>query len=132
MDRPQRLARKQENLTAEKHGGQVTPASGSGRTVKNDVRNHEWSIEVKSTSALSYSLKAETLVLAEKHALVDGRRMALVVAFVGRMLARPRRYVVTTEDDFLEREQEIETLKQAVKRLDEENWKLWSKIEADC
>lgn len=127
MDRPQRLARNQENLTAKLHGGRVTPGSGSGRTVKNDVRNPEWSIEVKSTGAEGYSLSRSVLANAEKYALQDGRRMALVVAFTPKR-AQPgptKRYMVMTEDDHLEREQELE-------RLREENAKLWAKIEADC
>jgi hypothetical protein len=114
LDRPQRLARKQENLTAEKHGGQVTPGSGSGQTVKNDVRNVKWSIEVKSTANMSYSLRRDVLLQAEGNALADGRRMALVVAFVAKPggYTRAQRYVVTTEDDFLEREQELERLRE--------------------
>lgn len=90
----------------------MTPASGSGGTVKNDVRNDQWSIEVKSTSAASYALRADVLAMAEKNALADGRQMALVVAFVPRRShpGRAKRYVVMTEDDFLEREQELAQL----------------------
>lgn len=104
MDRPQRLAQRQEQLTAQLHGGRVTPASGSGSTVKNDVRNDDWSIEVKSTSAKSYSLSKDVLAAAEKNALSDGRKMALVVSFVPprSTATRATRYVVLSEDDFLE------------------------------
>jgi hypothetical protein len=114
LDRPQRLARKQENLTAEKHGGQVTPASGSGGTVKNDVRSASWSLEVKSTSAKTYSLSRDVLATAERNALVDGRLFALVVAFLPTQ-TRPgqgMRYVVMGEDDFLEREAELTRLRE--------------------
>lgn len=111
MDRPQRLARNQENLTAKLHHGRVTPGSGSGHMTKNDVRNDQWSIEVKSTSALTYSLNRDVLAVAERHALSDGRKMALVVAFMPKRattLAKPKRYVVLTEDDYLELTQQEE------------------------
>lgn len=110
MDRPQRLARKQEDETAKRHGGRVTSASGSGEVVKNDVRNATWSFEVKSTSGLGYRLNQEYLYYAERNALTDGRRMAFVVAFLNPTTRKAKRYVVTTEDDFLEREQELADL----------------------
>lgn len=110
MDRAQRLGRAAERLTATNNRGRVTPQSGSGRTVKNDVRNGEWSFEVKSTSGKTYSISRDVLDAATQHALADGRRMALVVHFNAPRTApgRARRFVVTSEDDFLEREQELE------------------------
>ena len=111
MDKPQRLARRAEQDTARLHGGRVTPGSGNVSGTKNDVRNPEWSFEVKSTSQKGYRLEAETLIQAEKNAQRDGRRMALVVAFVGRLSTRHRRYVVLNEDDFIEREQELAELR---------------------
>lgn len=117
MDKPQRLARKEEQRTAELHGGRVTPASGSGPAVKNDVRNTGWSFEVKSTSKLSYSLRRDLIAQVEGNALADGRRMAMIVSFApvtgtspGQYGNRARRYVLTTEDDFLEREHRIDVL----------------------
>lgn len=127
MDKAQRDARKAEQETARLHGGQVTPGSGSGSGTKNDVRTPEWSIEVKSTSAMSFGLDRSVLSNAEQHAMVDGRHMALVVEFVPKRTkpGRARRYVVMTEEDHLEREEELA-------RLREDNAKMWSKIEADC
>lgn len=110
MDRPQRLARKQEDLTAKRHGGRVTPASGSGEAIKNDVRNAEWSFEVKSTSQKGYRLDRQMLRQVEGNALADGHRMAMVVAFLAN--GPTKRYVVMTEDDFLEREQKIADLEE--------------------
>lgn len=104
MDRPQRLARNAEHLTATNNRGRVTPQSGSGRTTKNDVRNDEWSFEVKSTSGKTYSVSREVLDTATQHALADGRRMALVIHFnpPRTMPGRAKRYVLMSEDDFLE------------------------------
>jgi hypothetical protein len=102
MDRAHRLARKQEQVTATKHGGRGTPASGSGELVKNDVRNAEWSFEVKSTTRASYSLSLSVLDTAERNALTDGRRAALVLSFDRGIGKTPRRFVLVNEDDFLE------------------------------
>lgn len=111
MDKPQRLARKEEVRTARLHGGRATPASGSGDTVKNDVRTREWSFEVKSTSQLGYHLNRDALKIAEKNALSDGRRMAFIVAFLRNPGQKNgARYVVMSEDDFLEREHRLEQL----------------------
>lgn len=124
MDRPQREARKQEHLTAEKHGGRVTPASGSGGIIKNDVRSSEWSFEVKSTSNMSYSLRRDLLLQVEGNAMADGRRMAMVVSFIAKPggYTRAQRYVVTAEDDFLEREQRIEQLERKVADMEDDVW----------
>lgn len=102
MDRAHRIARKQEEVTAANHGGRGTPASGSGDKTKNDVRNAEWSFEVKTTTRKSYSLTAETFETAEKHALVDGRRAVMVICFDRGLGKRPKRLVVMDEDDFIE------------------------------
>lgn len=109
MERPQKLARKAENLTAASNGGRVTPRSGSGQLTKNDSRNDDWSFEDKSTSATSFSLKRDVLAAAEHNAVADGRRMALVVTFFPprAIPGRPRRYVVMAEEDFLERESRL-------------------------
>jgi hypothetical protein len=101
MDRAHREARKQEHVTAINHGGRGTPASGSGNT-KNDVRTIDWSLEVKTTTKKTYSLALSTFELAETHALRDGRRAAVVIAFDRGIGRRPKRLVVMDEDDFLE------------------------------
>jgi hypothetical protein len=109
VDKPQRLALKQEQLTAELHGGRLTPASGTGRGVKNDVRTPEWSIEVKSTSGLGYRIDRDTLQRSEHNALKDGRRLLFVIAFLWP--GRAKRYVIMSEDDHLEREAELARLR---------------------
>lgn len=115
MDRAHRIARTQESVTAVNHNGRVTPASGSG-DVKNDVRNDEWSLEVKATTRKSYSLTLEVLETAERHALADGRRVALVIAFDKGLGKSPRRFVVLSEEDFLEMTQELEELQDVYER----------------
>lgn len=101
MDRAHRVARKAEVITAVNHGGRVTPASGSGN-VKNDVRTEDFSFEVKTTTQKTYSLAYRTWITAERHALADGRRAALVICFDHGLGKPPKRLVVIDEDDFLE------------------------------
>lgn len=128
MDKPQKLARKAEQKTAELHGGRVTPGSGSGQAVKNDVRNDDWSFEVKSTQALSFTLTRQALARANENALSDGRRMAFVVDFLPHKTLPPRvragRYVVLDEDDFIEMEQELRVLR----NLQEKHEALWREL----
>jgi hypothetical protein len=114
VDRAQRLARKAEQKTAELHQGRVTPGSGSGRAIKNDVRNAEWSYEVKSTSQQRFGLARALLETAERHAMSDGRRMAFVVDFLPppSLPGSGARYITTTEHDFIERENELARLRE--------------------
>ena len=102
MDRAHRIARAQESLTAANHGGRGTPASGSGDKVKNDVRNDDWSFEVKTTTKASYSLSLKTWETAEKNALADGRRAAMVICYDKGLGRSPKRLIVLDEDDFIE------------------------------
>jgi hypothetical protein len=124
VDRPQRLARKSEEKTAELHGAKLTPGSGSRNHTKNDAANEKWSYEVKSTSAKGYRLEHETLVTADHNAALDGHTMALIVDFIrsrGSVPSYvPRRFVVMTEDDFLEREQDLARLHEAAEAWDAE------------
>lgn len=106
MDRAHRIAVKQEKVTAVNHGGRGTPASGSG-DVKNDVRNDDFSFEVKFTTRKSYSLTYEALRTAERHALADGRRMAFVISFDQGLGKPPKRFVVLDENDFIEMTQHV-------------------------
>lgn len=85
MDARMRASHKQERRVAKDHAGRVTPGSGNGWAVKNDVRNRTWSFECKTTTKGSYRLTADALALAERHALLDGREMAFVTEIEGRM-----------------------------------------------
>ncbi|MEU1816057.1 hypothetical protein ABZ543_12800 [Streptomyces roseifaciens] len=95
MYEPIKASRRQEKAVAKKVGGQVTPASGSGWAVKNDVRSNDWSLECKWTAAKSYRLSSSDLKHAERNALLDGRDMAFVVEMCGRT------WVTVSEATFL-------------------------------
>lgn len=96
----QRMANKHEAEVAEAFGGQVTPMSGAGWISKQDVRTDTELIECKATEAASYSVKFELLRALENNALLCGRRPILDIKFQPPG-ARPKRYVVVPEDDYL-------------------------------
>jgi hypothetical protein len=85
MDARQRASRRQEKTVARSLGGRTIAGSGSGWAVKNDVRTADWSIECKTTSKKSYTLTNDALIAAEKHALLDFRKMAFAIEMCGRM-----------------------------------------------
>lgn len=85
MDPRIRASRKQEARVARDQAGRVTPGSGNGWAVKNDVKSAEWSFECKTTTKNSYRLTAGALAMAERNALLDGREMAFVTEINGRM-----------------------------------------------
>jgi len=101
MDRPQRLARRQEQEAARSYGGRATPASGS-RDVKGDVYTDNELIECKHTERKSYSLKVADLLKLAKQAIMVGRRMVLEVEFTDPMGLHPVRYVVLNKDEYAE------------------------------
>lgn len=86
---------KQEKASAKANGGTVNSGSGNGWKRKNDVRTPEESIECKTTTKKSFSLKLEDLLLAEKNALLDGRRMRFELEMGGRI------WVIKSYEDYL-------------------------------
>jgi hypothetical protein len=92
----QRASRKQEAEIAELLGGKVNSGSGNGWRHKNDVRTEEFSVECKTTSAKSYSLKRAELDVAETHALADGKEMLFVVDIDGKRYFIMRDYTFET------------------------------------
>lgn len=94
---PTRRSRRQEQAGATRFGGRVTPGSGNGWAVKNDVKTDDTSYEYKFTDKKSYSLKVDELVKAERNALMDsGRNFAFVIELGGR------EYVTLTRERYEE------------------------------
>lgn len=103
MDERIRRSRRQEKRVALTFDGDVNPGSGNGLYRKNDVWTSTESIELKSTKAKSYSLKLAELGSAWIHAVADNRRMLFGIEFAGQPRGIvPTRYIVMTEDDYLE------------------------------
>lgn len=80
----QKASQKQEKQWAEKNGGWRNPGSGNGWIHKNDVRDSEFSHELKYTDKKQFTLKLADLLEAEKYALADGRDMTFVINMGGR------------------------------------------------
>lgn len=99
-------SQRQEREAAKRYGGKVNAGSGNSTGHKNDVRTPRdgtaLSIEFKTTRAKSYSLKREDLLRAEREALLDGRSALFGVEFRIEAPYRRFRYVVISEDDFLD------------------------------
>lgn len=94
--RPLRNSRAQEKRGAASFGGRVNSGSGNGWRHKNDVRTPEYSIEFKTTSKGSYSLKIAELLLAERNALADNKVMLFGLELGGR------NWIILSEEDFHE------------------------------
>jgi len=74
-------SRLQEVRAARQYGGSVNSGSGNQWRRKNDVRTTEESIELKTTTKHSYSLKAAEIATALKNALLDDRMMVFEIEF---------------------------------------------------
>ncbi|MFD9947217.1 MULTISPECIES: hypothetical protein [Nonomuraea] len=90
-----KASRQQEQRTAAVYGGSVNAGSGNQPFRKNDVRTATKSIECKTTSKRSYTLKLDELLAAETHALLDGRAMLFEIEMGGRT------WVVMAREDYL-------------------------------
>lgn len=102
MDRPQRLARKQERKGAESYGGRLTPASGSKIDAKADAESDSEFIEFKHTEKKSFGLKLDELLKVARHAILAGKRMVFEVEFTRPDGTWPVRFVVLNKDEYME------------------------------
>lgn len=90
-------SRKQEQRSAKSYKGSRNAGSGSGWLRKNDVRTEDILIENKfTTNEKQITLKNQDLVELIERAILEDRLPVLQFDLAGR------RYVVLTEDDFLE------------------------------
>ena len=98
MDDRLRRSRRQERRIAEENGGQVTPGSGNGWRVKNDVRTPTESWECKTTNKAQFTLKLAELRKAWIGAVLDHRRMVFAIEFG----EGGEEYVVLKSTDYIE------------------------------
>lgn len=90
-------SKKQERRTADVYKGSRNAGSGSGWLRKNDVRSHDFLFENKFTdNKTQYSIKLKELKELRERAVLENRVPVLQVDISNN------RYVVLTEDDFLE------------------------------
>lgn len=92
-------SKRQEERTAKSYAGSRNIMSGAGWVRKADVRTEDFMIENKlkmDPDAKSYSIKAVDMRDLTKRARLEGRIPLMQIDLAGH------RYVVLTEDDFLE------------------------------
>jgi hypothetical protein len=115
VDRPQRLARRQEREGAESYGGRLTPASGS-LDAKGDAESAEEHIEFKHTERKSFSLKLDDLLRTARHAILAHKRMVFEVEFTRPDGTWPVRFVVLNKDEYMEMRDELDELRREVQQ----------------
>lgn len=101
MDDRIKASRRQEKDTARSLGGQVNSGSGNGEKFKADVRTKDELLELKTTSAKSYSLKAADLQKLWQQALLDDRQPVFGVEFQNMPGHAPKDWVILPQDDYL-------------------------------
>lgn len=110
MDRPQRLAARQERRSAAFYGARLTPASGSLDS-KGDAYTDTELFEFKHTERRSYSLKPGEFARLATWALIARKRPVLEVEFTtpeGRNIGH---LVVLDRDDYLAMRGELAELR---------------------
>jgi hypothetical protein len=101
MDKPQRLARRQEHRSAEFYGARLTPASGS-RDAKGDAETADELFEFKHTEQLAFRLRAADWIRHRTAALVSGKRPVWEIEYTRPDGTSPEYVVVLDRDDYLE------------------------------
>lgn len=95
-----RASQRQEKEVADTLGGKVTPQSGAGWAVKNDVRTDEIHVECKTTlNNKQITIRARDIEDVMGNALKSGRVGILTFRLHGRD------YVVSEMDDWVEQYQ---------------------------
>lgn len=104
-------SRLQERRAAANLGGSVNSGSGNQWRRKNDVRTEIESVELKTTTKDSYSLKAVDISTMVKNALLDGARLGwLEIEFANRGVQA----VVLDAADFYAMRHELHELREKV------------------
>lgn len=116
MDRPQRLAHRQEIRSARYHEGRVTPRSGSGDQ-KGDVETGSALIECKHTQRKSFSLVLAAFLEHATRALLAHKRAVWEIEFTDPMGHRPQYLVVLDRDDYRSMEVELAELRLRLREM---------------
>lgn len=99
MDKPQRLADRQEERAAAYYGGRRVSRSGSG-DAKGDVITATELIECKHTERLSYGLMYRTFWAHWQNALLAGKRAVMEIEYTSPRGLRPQYLVVLDRDEY--------------------------------
>ena len=113
MQRPQRLARRQETHSAAVYGGRVVPRSGSG-DLKGDILTDAELIECKHTERKSFSVVLADFLKHATHALLQHRRPLLEIEFTDPDGRNAHHLVVLHRDEYLGMRDELAHLHRLV------------------
>jgi hypothetical protein len=114
VDRPQRLADRQEERAAAYYGGRRTPRSGSGDR-KGDVETPTELIECKHTQRLSFGLMYRMFGSLMLQALLAHKRPVMEIEYTTPRGAFPNYLVVLDRDDYRSMTVELEELRAVAK-----------------
>lgn len=92
-----RISKLQEARAATDYGGRTTPGSGNQWHSKGDVKTSDFLIECKTTTKLSYSLKAATWQKIRNEAVLEELYPLMEIEFFGNATT----LVVMDKEDFI-------------------------------
>lgn len=110
MNRPQRLARRQEQRSADFYGATLTPASGSGDS-KGDAFTATELFEFKHTERQSFGLRFRDFAAHRLHSLQAGRRPVMEIEYTDPNGLHPHYLLVMDRDDYVAMRDELEQLR---------------------
>jgi hypothetical protein len=111
VDRPQRLAKRHEQRSADFYGARLTPASGSG-TSKGDAASGTELFEFKHTERQSFGLRFRDFSNHHLHALQAGLRAIMEVEYTDPNGLHPHYLLVMTRDDYVAMRDELNELRE--------------------
>lgn len=111
MDKPQRLARRQEERAARDYGGRLVAQSGSG-DLKGDVSTPDELIECKHTEKLGFRLVLADWLAHVQYALLAGKRPVWEIEYTLPNGSIPRYAVVVDKNDYLALREELESYRE--------------------
>ena len=117
MERPQRLARKQEHRSAEYWGARLVPKSGSGDS-KGDAETDTELFEFKHTQQKGFRLVLADWLAHVQHAVVVGKRAVWEIEYTLPDGSIPRYAVVVDRDDYKALLDELAAQREVMKEAD--------------
>ena len=115
MERPQRLARKQEHRSAEFWGARPVPRSGSG-DLKGDAETDGELFEFKHTEQKGFRLVLADWLAHVQHAIVVSKRAVWEIEYTLPDGSIPRYAVVVDRYDYLAMRDELAGLREVYTR----------------
>lgn len=117
MEKPQRLAKRQEIRSAEFYGARLTPASGSG-DFKGDAYTDDELFEFKHTERQSFGLRRLDFFQHARAALLADRRPVWEIEYTTPSGGHPQYVVCLDRDDYKSMRDELAELRWRIAGLE--------------